>query len=710
MGQLDEATFYSSALTAHEVQSIVNVGSVGKFPSVAVPNTPPTPALNGYTTDLATELVTFTASAAHPSTTDNAGFTYSINWGHGSLVQTISATPDNGSGVKVAHVFTNAGTYTVALTATDEDGGATKITRTVTALGVTSANLQTVISQQGSITTQDTNNTQAQTMVTAVNGLAAQTGVSGVTISNRGSGYTSAPTVTFSAPQQTGCTTAAGTATIVGGVVTGVIITNPGSGYSTAPTVTFSAPTTGIKATGTANLVTTPVTLTMQLGSGSFTDTSGAPHTGITLVLTGTGGTTTIVGHSPALQVSGGNVIIENLTLVTATNSATVVVSDGSLTLRNVDIEGTSSGSQPAVEIDGGNVDLGTADDPGGNTFNDNGTGQLVHNAGANGVSAVGNTWQVDGTPLTSPYRIKDEIFDALNQGGGGLVTYVPGQAYISVNGGDIQLGVDAIAPGGTVNVEAGGSYKQYDAGSKLVTVQFDGGPTLGQQPNPQDPTLRDLVVTGNDGNDHIHFTPGGQEIQAQVDGFPSGRFNPTGRLVAYGVAGNNVIQVAGSINLPAWLYAGPGNELLQGGGGNDVLVGGGNDTLIAGGGRDLLIGGSGAAQLVGNAGDDIMIAGTTAFDNNEAALAAIMAEWTSARDYATRLANLSGTGSGPSAYGDVFLIASGPGATVFANSSVNVLQGGSGMNWHFAKQTGSVQDVLTGLHDAEIVEDLGQP
>jgi hypothetical protein len=622
-GQVDEAAFYNRALSASEVQ---NIYSFVKLPTINVTNVPPTPALSGYTTGLATEVLTYKLSATDPSPIDTAaGFTYSINWGDGSPVQTISPTAGNGSGVNVNHVFVNAGTYTVSLTATDEDGGATTITLPVTVLSVTSANLQTVINQQGSITTQDTNNAQAQTMVNAVNGLAVQA---------------------------------------------------------------------------------KPVTITMQLGSGSFTDTSGNPHAGITLVISGSGGSTTIVGHSPALQVAGGNVIVENLTLVTDTNSPTLVVSGGSVTLRNVDIEGTGTGSQPAVEIDSGNVDLGTANDPGGNTFNDNGTGQLIHNAGGNGVSAVGNTFQVGGTQLTSPYRIKDEIFDALNQGGGGLVTYVPGHAYISVKGGDIQRGIDAIAPGGTVNVEASGSYKKYDAGSKLVTVQFDGGPTLSQQPNPQDPTLLDLIVTGNDGNDHIHFTPGGQEIQAQVDGFPNGRFNPTGRLVAYGMAGNNVIQVAGGITLPAWLYAGPGNDLLQGGGGNDVLVGGGgNDTLISGKGRDLLIGGAGAAHLVGNSGDDILIAGTTAFDNNEAALAAIMAEWTSNRSYADRVANLSGTGTGPSSNGSYYLIASGPSATVFDNGASNVLNGGGGMDWFFANLA---LDSINGQHDSEIVENLG--
>lgn len=76
--------------------------------------------------------------------------------------------------------------------------------------------------------------------------------VGSVTITSGGSGYTTAPTVTFSAPASG--TTATGTSTIQNGEVISVTITNPGSGYTSAPTVTFSAPTSGTTATGTANL------------------------------------------------------------------------------------------------------------------------------------------------------------------------------------------------------------------------------------------------------------------------------------------------------------------------------------------------------------------------------------------------------------------------------------------------------------------------
>ena len=86
------------------------------------------------------------------------------------------------------------------------------------------------------------------------------------------------------------------------------------------------------------------------------------------------------------------------------------------------------------------------------------------------------------------------------------------------------------------------------------------------------------------------------------------------------------------------------------------------------------------------------------------AALDAIMAEWTSARSYAHRVANLSGTGSGPRNNGNYFLIAGGPSATVFDNGAIDVLNGGSGMDWFFANL---VQDLLHGRHDGEVVEGL---
>jgi hypothetical protein len=95
-------------------------------------------------------------------------------------------------------------------------------------------------------------------------------------------------------------------------------------------------------------------------------------------------------------------------------------------------------------------------------------------------------------------------------------------------------------------------------------------------------------------------------------------------------------------------------------------------------------------------------------YDANDAAPAAIVSEWTSGRSYASRVANLSGTGSGPRNNGNDFLIASGPNATVFDDSSVDVLNGGSGTDWFFANRSGGVaQDIIKGLGGGEIVEEL---
>src|SRR5207302_3563963 len=112
-------------------------------------------------------------------------------------------------------------------------------------------------------------------------------------------------------------------------------------------------------------------------------------------------------------------------------------------------------------------------------------------------------------------------------------------------------------------------------------------------------------------GDDAITISPAaGGKLQVSVNGVSLGTFAASGRLVVYGQAGDDDIQVAGSIANPAWLYGGGGNDRLKGGAGDDVLLGGdGDDLLVGGDGRDLMIGGRGADRLVGNAGDDILLA-----------------------------------------------------------------------------------------------------
>ena len=114
-------------------------------------------------------------------------------------------------------------------------------------------------------------------------------------------------------------------------------------------------------------------------------------------------------------------------------------------------------------------------------------------------------------------------------------------------------------------------------------------------QDDPCKPGETLLAVGGTTGDDTIVFSPveNGGAINVSINGVSQGTFMPTSRLLAFGQDGNDDIQVAGSINLAAWLYGDAGNDRLKGGAGNNILLGGiGDDNLIGGQGRDLLIGG----------------------------------------------------------------------------------------------------------------------
>ncbi len=95
-----------------------------------------------------------------------------------------------------------------------------------------------------------------------------QNTVFAVTVNAGGTNYTTAPTVTFSAPPAGG-TTATGTADITNGMVTAVNITNPGSGYLTPPTITFTG---GGGSGADASATLTPVTANLTISGAVFSD------------------------------------------------------------------------------------------------------------------------------------------------------------------------------------------------------------------------------------------------------------------------------------------------------------------------------------------------------------------------------------------------------------------------------------------------------
>ncbi len=145
-----------------------------------------------------------------------------------------------------------------------------------------------------------------------------------------------------------------------------------------------------------------PVPIVLNLAPGTYSDTVISAPAGVAVTINGGGGAV-IVGNSPALEVESGNVLIENLKLTTATDSPTIVVTGGNLTVRDSTVQGTPTYTQPAILITGGTLDLGTATNPGDNTINVNPTAEPVHNATSGVVSDFGDTYQVNGTPLPSP-------------------------------------------------------------------------------------------------------------------------------------------------------------------------------------------------------------------------------------------------------------------------------------------------------------------
>ena len=120
--------------------------------------------------------------------------------------------------------------------------------------------------------------------------------------------------------------------------------------------------TTDISAINALTAPPSPVTITLNMTSGAYIDLQASPPPNVTLIISGADGIVTIVGHSPALTVTTGTVIIEQMTLSTPTDSPTILVTGGSLTLRDDTVQKPTVGNQPALLITGGAVDLDGSD------------------------------------------------------------------------------------------------------------------------------------------------------------------------------------------------------------------------------------------------------------------------------------------------------------------------------------------------------------
>src|SRR5439155_2968677 len=107
------------------------IESLGTF--LTVDNAPSAAGLAGPASGMRGQILTFTLTAADPSSADQAtGFTFRIDWGDGTPVQSVAGP----SGTTVGHAFATSGGYTIRVTAEDKDGGVSApVTLSVSVIG-----------------------------------------------------------------------------------------------------------------------------------------------------------------------------------------------------------------------------------------------------------------------------------------------------------------------------------------------------------------------------------------------------------------------------------------------------------------------------------------------------------------------------------------------------------------------------------------------
>ena len=204
----------------------------------------------------------------------------------------------------------------------------------------------------------EANGVQAQALATVSN-LAGS--IVAIEITNIGTGYTSVPVVTIDAPQSSFGITAQATATIQGGNVVVISVTNPGSGYTAVPNVSITGGG-GSSAAATAKLGTGIVSSISIVEAG--TGYTSAP----TVTITGGGGSgaTAIAGLINFKKGSVGVLVTNSGTGFTSSPTVTIsgggganangiaIVAGGQVTQVIMDNPGSGYTSNPTVSFSGG--------------------------------------------------------------------------------------------------------------------------------------------------------------------------------------------------------------------------------------------------------------------------------------------------------------------------------------------------------------------
>jgi Ca2+-binding RTX toxin-like protein len=303
----------------------------------------------------------------------------------------------------------------------------------------------------------------------------------------------------------------------------------------------------------------------------------------------------------------------------------------------------------------------------------------------------LGNDNDVELDPLTA-ILVSGPAHGTLTLSSDGSLVYTPNEDYIGsdtftykANDGSLDSNVATVH----INVAAA------TAGASLI-------------PDPCG-TGTALLVQGTSGDDSILVNPSNTagSYDVTLNGQLLGSYAVT-RIIVHGEAGNDTIQVSGSVATPVWLFGDSGNDHLNAGNGGSVIVGGsGDDEILGGAGRDVLIGGLGADHLVGNADDDILVAGRTDYDRDLGSLCNILDQWLRTdANFATRVEQLKGTQAG-GLNGSTYLNA----GTVHDDGAVDqidVLVGSSGDDWYvYDSASGDKANGVSSLEKTEAITNI---
>lgn len=170
--------------------------------------------------------------------------------------------------------------------------------------------------------------------------------VGSIGVTRGGSGYTTAPAVIISAPNQTNGVQATAFATILANAVSSVTITEAGSGYTSAPTVTFSGGG-GANATAVAGIATFAQGTVSVLVTNGGTGYTNAANTVVTI--SGGGG-----ANAAGQAIVSGNIVTQVIMTNPGsgyTNTANITVSitgggGSNATAKAIINTGTNSGIQ----------------------------------------------------------------------------------------------------------------------------------------------------------------------------------------------------------------------------------------------------------------------------------------------------------------------------------------------------------------------------